>query len=59
MTEGEPSGERVVVRRAIAADRERVFHSWTDPEQLPDGGARVGLPALTQLSTYGPAAPTG
>ena len=35
MTEGEPSGERVVVRRAIAADRERVFHSWTDPEQLP------------------------
>jgi uncharacterized protein YndB with AHSA1/START domain len=34
VTEGGPSSERVVVRRAISASRERVFHSWTDPEQL-------------------------
>ena len=35
MTEGGPSGERVVVHRAIAADRERVFHSWTEPGTAP------------------------
>jgi uncharacterized protein YndB with AHSA1/START domain len=34
MTEGELSGERIVVRRAIGASRERVFRSWTEPEQL-------------------------
>jgi uncharacterized protein YndB with AHSA1/START domain len=34
MTEVEPSGDRVVVRRTIAASRERVFRSWTEPEQL-------------------------
>jgi uncharacterized protein YndB with AHSA1/START domain len=34
MTEGEPSGDRLVVRRTIGASRERVFQSWTDPEQL-------------------------
>src|SRR5579871_3325314 len=34
MSEAESSGERVVVSKAIAASRERVFRSWTDPEQL-------------------------
>jgi uncharacterized protein YndB with AHSA1/START domain len=34
MTDTSPSGERLVVRRVIAASRERVFRSWTDPEQL-------------------------
>jgi uncharacterized protein YndB with AHSA1/START domain len=34
MTNGESAGERVVVRRVIAARRERVFRNWTDPQQL-------------------------
>ena len=48
MTEGGPSSERVVVRRAIAASRERVFHSWTDPEQLRRWWGPAGSPAPTQ-----------
>jgi uncharacterized protein YndB with AHSA1/START domain len=28
------SSDAVVVRRAVAAGRERVFNSWTDPDQL-------------------------
>jgi len=34
MTEDPMPGERVIVRRVIAASRERVFRSWTEPEQL-------------------------
>ena len=34
MTDEPAAGERVVVRRVIGAPRERVFRSWTDPEQL-------------------------
>ena len=34
MTEDPVVGERVIVRRVIAASRERVFRSWTEPEQL-------------------------
>jgi uncharacterized protein YndB with AHSA1/START domain len=38
MTDSAPSAEpvdgRVVVRRVIVARRERVFHNWTDPDQL-------------------------
>ena len=34
MPEDEAVGQRVVVRRAFATSRERVFHSWTDPDQL-------------------------
>jgi uncharacterized protein YndB with AHSA1/START domain len=34
VTEDNAMGERVVVRRVIAAAPERVFRNWTDPEQL-------------------------
>jgi uncharacterized protein YndB with AHSA1/START domain len=34
MTEDSTVGERVIVRRVIAASRERVFRNWTEPEQL-------------------------
>jgi uncharacterized protein YndB with AHSA1/START domain len=34
MTEDPTAGERVIVRRVIAASRERVFRNWTEPEQL-------------------------
>ena len=34
MTEDPAVGERVIVRRVIAASRERVFRSWTEPGQL-------------------------
>ena len=42
MTEDPAVGDRVIVRRVIAASRERVFRNWTEPEQLkrwwgPDG----------------------
>lgn len=34
MSGQESVGQQVVVRRAFAASRERVFRSWTDPDQL-------------------------
>ena len=34
MTEDPAAGERVIVRRVIAASRERVFRNWTEAEQL-------------------------
>jgi uncharacterized protein YndB with AHSA1/START domain len=34
VTDADPIGERVIVRRIIAAGREQVFRHWTDPEQL-------------------------
>ena len=34
MTEDPTAGKRVIVRRVIAASQERVFRSWTEPEQL-------------------------
>ena len=34
MTDDPAVGDRVIVRRVIAASRERVFRSWTEPGQL-------------------------
>ena len=44
MTGDSTSGERVIVRRVIAAPRERVFRTWTEPEQLTRCGNECSAP---------------